>query len=338
MTVENDFLPFAAGAGSNVLTQAQYAALAAVSTGFAAGTASSAAANKAWRQSSLIASVIAQFIVAQSGQPAIDDGTTATLLANFELALQAVSAAAANAVIGDARNASMSVAAASTTATFTADEIVVGSALGGTTHKIGAFSQSINLASNGAGGMDTGAAPVSGYIALYAIYNPATNTAALLATNATSAVAPSVYGGANMPAGYTASALISVWPTNASGQFVVGAQRDRTINTTATSALSTSTTQASLTSLSIASAVPLNAKAYTGTCQAGSTTTSNVTFYIAASASGIGQKEGIGSTVTGSTIGANISGPILTPQTLFYTFSSTAGTPSATILISSYII
>jgi hypothetical protein len=79
--------------------------------------------------------------------------------------------------------------------------------------------KTVNLATTGAGGMDSGAAPNNGFVAIYAIYNPTTGASALLARNATAAAQPTVYGGANMPAGYTASALISVWPTNASGQF-----------------------------------------------------------------------------------------------------------------------
>jgi hypothetical protein len=69
-------------------------------------------------------------------------------------------------VIAAARSLAMSVAAASATATLTADEIVVGAALGGQKYIIGAFSKAINLASTGAGGMDTGTAPVSGFVAL----------------------------------------------------------------------------------------------------------------------------------------------------------------------------
>ncbi|RQZ78856.1 hypothetical protein DF056_20910 [Burkholderia cepacia] len=96
MAIQNDFLPFAVGAGANVLTQSAYAALAAIESGYQAGTAQSAACNKTWRQSSVMTAVIAQFIVAQTGQPAIDDGTTGALLANFT---QAVSAASRNSVV-----------------------------------------------------------------------------------------------------------------------------------------------------------------------------------------------------------------------------------------------
>jgi len=93
----------------------------------------------------------------------------------------------------------MILSAAAFQATFTADEIVVGSALGGAAHKIGSFNPLMNLGATGAGGMDTGTPPASGYVALYAIYNPTSGAAALLATNATTSVAPTIYGGAHMP-------------------------------------------------------------------------------------------------------------------------------------------
>ncbi|WP_227747605.1 glycine-rich domain-containing protein [Burkholderia multivorans] len=91
MATQNDFLPFATGPGANVVDQATYAALGALTTGFLSGTAQSVQLNKVWRQSSIVAAVIAQFIVAQTGQAAVDDGTTATLLANFTKAVNAAS-------------------------------------------------------------------------------------------------------------------------------------------------------------------------------------------------------------------------------------------------------
>ncbi|WP_232439443.1 hypothetical protein [Burkholderia ubonensis] len=91
MATQNDFLPFATGPGANVVDQATYAALSALTTGFLSGTAQSVQLNKVWRQSSIMAAVIAQFIVAQTGQAAVDDGTTATLLANFTKAVNAAS-------------------------------------------------------------------------------------------------------------------------------------------------------------------------------------------------------------------------------------------------------
>lgn len=92
MSAENDFLPFAVGVDANVLTQSAYAALTSLTqNGFSAGIAPSIQLNKVWRQSSIMAAVMASFIVAQTGQTAIDDGTTATLLTNFTAAVVAAS-------------------------------------------------------------------------------------------------------------------------------------------------------------------------------------------------------------------------------------------------------
>src|SRR5271157_2634569 len=93
MTIEQDFLPFAASGGANVLTQTAYAALGALTGGFATGIAPSAACNKAWRQSSIMAAVLGNLIVAQTGQTVIDDGTTTTILTNLEAAITALAAA-----------------------------------------------------------------------------------------------------------------------------------------------------------------------------------------------------------------------------------------------------
>ncbi|MBU9246359.1 gp53-like domain-containing protein [Burkholderia multivorans] len=89
MATQNDFLPFATGPGANVVDQATYAALGALTTGFLSGTAQSGQLNKVWRQSSIMAAVLGQFIANFSGQNAIDDGTTATLLANLKAAINA---------------------------------------------------------------------------------------------------------------------------------------------------------------------------------------------------------------------------------------------------------
>lgn len=243
----------------------------------------------------------------------------------------------APAVVGDMRNAKMSVTSASASATFTADEIIVESALGGSTYKLANFSKAINLATTGAGGMDTGSAPTSGYVALYAIYNPATGASALLGKNATSGVQPSVYSGSNMPAGYTASALVSVWPTNASGQFVAGFQEGRSVGIAVATALNTSTQQASYTALSIAGIVPPNAIAVVGTMTAGSSITSTLVISVASNTVGSGVR-----TASFGTTGAQsytVPYPrvaLSAAQTIYYVATSTAGTPAFLINISGY--
>lgn len=237
-------------------------------------------------------------------------------------------------VVGSVRNLVMSVAAASASATLTADEIVVETALGGFGYKLANFNKTINLATTGAGGMDTGTAPVSGYVAVYAIYNPTTQTAALLVKNAAT-LQPNIYGGTNMPAGYTASALVGVWPTNGSGQFVIGYQADRTIYIATTSALTTSVQQASYTSLSISLVVPQNAKTIIGETAVNSSSIASNSCFLSASASAIGEQQ-INSG-NGGIVG-NYTLPLITPQTLYYKANSNTGTMSLTIGISGYTI
>ncbi|MGM7731909.1 hypothetical protein ACS79Z_10050 [Yersinia enterocolitica] len=159
-------------------------------------------------------------------------------------------------VIGTSRNAKMSVTAASSTATFTADELIVQTALGGLQYKLSSFSKTINLATTGVGGMDTGTVPANGFVALYAIYNPTTQISALLAVNASSVVAPEVYGGSNMPAGYMASALVSVLPTSSS-QLAPVIQQGRRVSIVGASILSGSGAPSSLAALAI-TVIPLN--------------------------------------------------------------------------------
>jgi hypothetical protein len=332
----NDFLPFAVGGSANVLSQSAYAALSAIANGYSSGIAQSAALNKTWRQSSIMAAVLAQFIANQTGANSVDDGTTATLLANLLAAVKSVS----NAVVGTVRNAKMSVSTASATATFTADEIIVETALGGQTFKVASFSQAINLATTGAGGMDTGTAPTSGYVALYAIYNSTTATASILAKDATSAAQPNVYGGANMPAGYAASALIGVWPTNASKQFTVGFQLDRQFFTPLITVLTT-TTITTGTTLSIAAGVPLNAKAANigVNAQQSGTAASSLGASVAANSSLIGQQyaQAQGNSAIQQVVGWMGSIPLVTPQSIWYSFNATSATsPQLSIYTTGY--
>jgi len=251
--------------------------------------------------------------------------------------LDQLPAAASTGVIGTARNLKMAVTAASATATLTADEIVLGVALGGAQIKVASFSKTINLATTGAGGMDTGTAPVSGYVAIYAIYNPTTLTSALLAANATSVAAPSIYGGANMPAGYTASALVSVWGTNASGQLRVGYQSDRNINFVAVSVLTSTAAASTFTSVNISSAAPLNAVSVVGTVGLNSNAGAlNAIIASDATTGGVGLQQTTASAVTN--LSANYNLIIAIAQRIYYTFSATGSSASINIFVSGYTI
>lgn len=95
---EQDFLPFCIGAGANVMDQAAYAAAEAtgfVAVGFAAGIAQSAQLNKVWRQSSVMAYVMGQFIFDLLDVDVLDNTDVATLLQNFKNAVLAQSGGSA---------------------------------------------------------------------------------------------------------------------------------------------------------------------------------------------------------------------------------------------------
>ncbi len=79
---------------------------------------------------------------------------------------------------------------------------------------LGAFNQTIDLATTGAGADGYRSVPVSGYVGLYAGYSPSAGARTLFARNATSTMRGSVNGGANAPADITATTLVRARPTN----------------------------------------------------------------------------------------------------------------------------
>ncbi|HGH8122357.1 TPA: phage tail protein [Enterobacter kobei] len=236
-------------------------------------------------------------------------------------------------VVGAARNALMSVTAPSATATFTADELIVETGTG-TQYRLNAFSQTINLGTVGAGGMDTGTAPASGYLAIYALFNPTTGARCLIGVNATAAKVPEIYGGAYMPAGYTASALISVVATNASSLILPFSQIARTITIGSLSVFNTTTASASLVTVNIASAVPKNAKSVkvTGNTSASGSSALFVNIYETSNAMG---QNAFATTSTGLTYTTgNINLPV--PQTIYANYGPAVTGFNQTLLVSGY--
>ncbi|MCA8328846.1 hypothetical protein [Burkholderia cepacia] len=264
-------------------------------------------------------------------------GTTAAAGDNStRLATTAFVQRATAAVVGSMRNAAMGVPVASASATFTADEIVVETALGGVAYKLANFNEAINLATTG---MDTGSAPVSGYVGLYAGYNPSTGARKLFASNATSTVLGSVYGGSNPPAGIAATALVSVWPTNGNGQFVPGLQLDREVGIGNNTVLSTSTAQASLTSFSAAAALPPNARFCRGDYTISSSSAGAGTNGVVCGSSIEVGRVAIGTTsptASGSLTIPFPKIPIVTPQTLYYRAGVSAGTLNFVVNVCAY--
>ncbi len=267
------------------------------------------------------------------------DGTVKTALENLQLR------ESFSGVVGQSRNARMSVAAASVTATFSADELIVEDG-DGRQYRLSNFNKSVDLMKTGAGGMDTGTVPATGFVALYAIYNPATDMSSLLAVNATSAEAPEIYGGSSLPPDYTASALVSVWGISES-KFKAGTQHGRVINIDRQTAITTTATVNTLTELSIAAIVPKNARKVSGYgsiyATSGDEKSGGLIIDVASTNSGVGYVS-IGGYV--GNFGIGVYGQfaellLSTPQSIFYDVNPN-GTSitgfSASIFISGYTI
>lgn len=250
-------------------------------------------------------------------------------------------AGGAGQTVGTIRNGKIQVAAAATTGTYTADEVIVGSALGGTKYLLSSVSKSINLATTGAGGMDTGAATASGYLGVYVIYNPSTNTTALLGTIEGAGTLTNVYSGANMPAGYTASALVAVMPiSTTAGQFSDSITLDRTTYIVARAIQNTSTptgSQTTLTSFTTA-LIPRSCRTIGGTLVAQGSAAAVTAIIIGSSAAAVGIANCTNNNGQGS--GAIVSSfrdvPVTTPQTVYWGSTSSAGTPTLVINVSNW--
>lgn len=74
----NDFIGFASNGSANIMSQADYAAAAEQGNGVQPGMASSALANKVWRQGANMASVIGE-LIKNHGIDALDNGDLVTL-------------------------------------------------------------------------------------------------------------------------------------------------------------------------------------------------------------------------------------------------------------------
>ncbi|SDI54983.1 hypothetical protein [Pseudomonas abietaniphila] len=232
---------------------------------------------------------------------------------------------------GAVRNGRMIVTAASATATYNADEVVVKSGLGGTAWLLPSFTKSINLAGVGAGGMDIGLAPVSGFVAIYAAYNPnaapSSTNPMLIAKDTSGLLAPEIYGGANMPAGYTASGLVGIYPTTAARLFKPGSITDRLVQFDVVLTLGTTTASASFVPFNVTGVVPLNAKTVNGNIGAIPSVTTQVVMDVAGSAAGTGG-EYLGAYTPGGSQAqiSFVDVPSITPNQLFYKGGATSGT------------
>ena len=99
---QNQFKPFATGASAIVQTQEEYEKSIALKEGFRKGLARSNEVNKALRQATSIAAVVAGFTAEKSEQDILDDGDIDTLKQHFETAIRTISSTLAAEAQGEA--------------------------------------------------------------------------------------------------------------------------------------------------------------------------------------------------------------------------------------------
>lgn len=246
--------------------------------------------------------------------------------------LQAVQVAQVPAVVGDMRE--MRGAVSGGIFSVVLNEIGVKTAIGGVGHIVSGISGlTFNPANVGVGGMDTGTAPASGYVAVYVIYNPTTETAALLGQAEVNPIQPSTYTGANMPGGYTLSALCSILPTTSGSALVAATQRGRTVTVPAVVVLSTSTLQPVYAAIPVSVAIPLSACRVAGYGTIGNSTVGATTvLHIASSATPTGENQIASAAAHAGRFDVLISDA----QQIFWANNVSGGTPSQSIAISEY--
>lgn len=166
-------------------------------------------------------------------------------------------------VVGACRQLRAFITSASSSLQFLSQELCLTTMTGGMKIVVGAIDQTLNVSTVGPNGMDVGQAPVSGFVAVYAIYNPTTKATRLLAVDTTATWADNVYAGSNMPAGYTYSALISVWPTDVNRLLVAGRQDDRIVWVAQTELIAYTTAPTSPASV-VSAQIPYNARTIKG--------------------------------------------------------------------------
>jgi hypothetical protein len=146
-----------------------------------------------------------------------------------------------------------------------------------------------------------------------------------------------VYGGANMPSGYTASALISVIRTNASSQFSPFTQVDRDISVGNLAVITSTVNTGSITAFSTAS-FPKNAKKakFYSSFTISAAGTCNASLY--ADAIGTDQST-VGITTAGSGGIAGYSEVMISSaQNVYYTLVFSGGTASWALNLERYTI
>ncbi|AUC42667.1 phage tail protein [Dickeya solani] len=234
-------------------------------------------------------------------------------------------------VIGMTRNATMNIPSASSSATFTADEIIVGTALGGNQYRIGLFKKTIDLTKNGVGGMDTGTVPDEGFVGIYAIYNPVTMLSGLLAVNATSVKLPEIYNGASMPDGYAASALLTVVPVKA-GKFTVLSVFGRQVHIPGTRVYSGLPNTSGI-DIPVSKFIPLNTRTISGVLRQSSTADGLLSITVSSNLSPVSGQQATNYVFANMEVSNNYADILIVDEGHIVASASNATSGNATVII-----
>lgn len=223
--------------------------------------------------------------------------------------------------IGTATNLKCVLGAVATTLPYSADQVVVGASLGGQTFCLSNLSANISA-------LDTGTLAANSFYAAYAYLKSDGTTGGFLQLEP-SGGATTVYGGTHPPVNMVASALVGIWPTNGSSQFIAGSQYGRRLNFAAATAYNGSGA-VSLATVSLASIVPKAAKFASGLVSITVSTTGISSFQVfdqtAVGSSSVTISVNTGNATGGGNSNNYNSFPILTSQTWYL-----SSTQSATI-------
>src|SRR5258708_8879267 len=213
-------------------------------------------------------------------------GDNSTLVATTAFVQTAV-AGSGTGIAGSVKILVGTAAGGTKTASWTIKELVAETALGGTPYKGTNLALNFNGANTGAGGMDVaGTFPNLNDLHIYAIYNPGGNTWSTLGTTACNGP---VYTGGHMPAGYTASAMISSGEAHVTPNIVPFGQVDNRIFLRSTNVLDNviAARPSAWNALSISGAVPAIARTVCGNMGTGTNNSARIA--VAADANGLGE-------------------------------------------------
>jgi len=244
-------------------------------------------------------------------------------------------------LIGDSRNLVGDVNAAGTQCVFTADQIIVGSSVGGMLGVVSNFNSTFTLSASGLNGMDNGVVPSSAYVAMYAVKNPVTGASGILGTAlAAGAIAPVVYGGSSPVVGYTQSALIAVIRA-ASSLLTSTSVMGKTHTISGAALFGTVTPASSVTAGTLNSSVlPANAKRIRGNISIGISTSgaaANFTVYSTANSTG-GKVASDNASANSVTPSWPFDLAVRSPNSFWYAMSVSSGVCNAGISCSEYDI